>query len=158
MISNPVIPAMLPISFTSASDRSERTVQHPIGNPERRSTTARVALVIEDEPLVAMELTSILEDMGYQVCGVAETRREAIAEAQRHKPSLILADMRLRGGDDGIEAVSEILSGHRAAVVYVTGNRQSAEQRLKDAILVGKPFMLPSLQSAIHTAEKRALD
>lgn len=146
------------VQFTTAS--STGTPRPEIGMDGRMKATdgRRTALVIEDEPLVAMELSSILEDMGYEVCGIAETRREAVSQAMRNRPSLILADLRLRGGDDGIETVREITGSLHAAVVYVTGNRQQAAQRLpSSAVLVGKPFMLPSLQSAIHTAEKRAL-
>src|SRR3546814_1191993 len=74
-----------------------------------RQTRARI-LIIEDEPIIAMDIEMIVRDLGHEVVAVATTHREAVAEAQAHQPGLVLADIQLADNSSGIEAVQEILT------------------------------------------------
>ena len=61
-------------------------------------------LIVEDEAIVAMDLRLHLQDLGYAVSGLASTGEEAVAMAARTRPSLVLMDISLGAGMDGIEA------------------------------------------------------
>ena len=65
-----------------------------------RGLAARI-LIIEDEPIIAMDLETIVEDLGHKVVGVARAHRQAVALAAEHKPELIMADIQLEDGGSG---------------------------------------------------------
>ncbi|MFQ3666374.1 MAG: response regulator [Sphingomonadaceae bacterium] len=104
--------------------------------------TSRV-LIIEDEPLIAMHLESIVTGMGHEVVGVAATHRQAVEAASAARPDLILADVQLADGSSGIEAVAEILGfAAEVPVVFITAypERLLTGDRPEPAWLVTKPF------------------
>ena len=74
-----------------------------------RQTLADV-LIIEDEPIIAMDIEMIVRDLGHNVTGVAVTRSEAVAQARQSPPSLVLADIQLADDSSGIDAVKDILA------------------------------------------------
>ncbi|HYH20336.1 MAG TPA: response regulator [Azospirillum sp.] len=117
----------------------------------QEETPPRV-LIIEDEPLIVLDLTAILKELGWNVCAVAGTAEDAIKEAARHTPDLILADIRLPGPQDGIDAVKAIQAARRTPVLFVTGNwRELRARGLPDAMAIGKPFLPSVLRQAIRT-------
>jgi CheY-like chemotaxis protein len=71
------------------------------------SKTLRI-LICEDESLIALGLCAIVEDAGHIVCGTCATAVEAVSAAINHQPDLVLMDVMLRGGEDGITAALEI--------------------------------------------------
>ncbi len=80
------------------------------------------ALIIEDEVLIALEMESLLGDLGFRSFEVADSPRDALESARRARPDLITADYRIIGGT-GVEAVEAILAElGPIPVVYVTGN------------------------------------
>ena len=113
-------------------------------------------LIIEDEPIIAMDLETIVEDLGHQVVGVARARRQAIALAAEQKPELILADIQLADGSSGVETVNEILGGTSKPVVFITAHPSiylgSAEQRPQPAFLLSKPFNPDAVRAAVSQA------
>jgi len=82
-------------------------------------TRARV-LIIEDEPLIAMDLETIVRDQGHEVTGVAVTRDEAVALAMDDRPGLVLADIQLADDSSGIDAVKDILAQFNVPVIFIT--------------------------------------
>ena len=70
-------------------------------------------LVVEDEALIALSLTDMLESMGLTVCGTADNARSAVDLADRDAPDLVLMDIRLRGKGDGIDAARQIRAAAR---------------------------------------------
>ena len=66
-------------------------------------------LIIEDEPFIALDLQSLVEEQGHRVVNVARTHREAVEAVMRERPGLILADIQLADGSSGLEAVNQIL-------------------------------------------------
>ena len=66
-----------------------------------RDATATDVLIIEDEPIIAMDIEELVQGCGHRVVGVAATESEAVAMASRTRPGLILADINLGAGGDG---------------------------------------------------------
>jgi CheY-like chemotaxis protein/DNA-directed RNA polymerase specialized sigma24 family protein len=120
----------------------------------RRTLSHRV-LVIEDEPMMAMNIVTIMTHMGHEVCGVARTRREALTRVRETQPTLILADVRLHDGDNGIATVREIVRQHAVPVIFVTGHAHDlVAQQFRPTVVVGKPFAPRTLEAAV----RRVLD
>lgn len=115
-----------------------------------RQTRARI-LIIEDEPIIAMDIEMIVRDLGHDVVAVATTHAEAVAEAQKHKPGLVLADIQLADNSSGIEAVQEILSDVRLPVIFITAfpERLLTGDRPEPAFLLTKPYQPATLRAAI---------
>jgi CheY-like chemotaxis protein/DNA-directed RNA polymerase specialized sigma24 family protein len=119
----------------------------------RRQAQSRV-LVIEDEPVIAMDIVGIVESMGHEVVGVAARQAEAVELARQHRPELVLADVQLQDGDSGITTVHEIMLSMNAPVIFVTGfpERLLTGDRVEPAFIVTKPFDPETLKVAIVQA------
>lgn len=118
-----------------------------------RQTRARI-LIIEDEPIIAMDIEMIVQNLGHAVVGVAATHREAVAEAMEHQPSLVLADIQLADNSSGIEAVQEILGEMVVPVIFITAfpERLLTGDRPEPAFLLTKPYQPATLRAAISQA------
>ncbi len=119
----------------------------------RRQATTRV-LIIEDEPVIAMDIAGIVESLGHEVVGVAARQAEAVELARKHRPGLVLADVQLQEGDSGIVAVQEIMRSMDSPVIFVTGfpERLLTGDRVEPAFIVTKPFDPETLKVAIVQA------
>ncbi len=119
-----------------------------------RSAVATDVLIIEDEPIIAMDLEELVAGCGHRVVGVASSETEAVQLAERHKPGLILADINLGLGGDGTAAVSRILSHHYAPVIFVTAypERLLTGDTLEPAFVITKPFEPLTLAIATYQA------
>lgn len=113
-------------------------------------------LIIEDEPIIAMDLESIVEDLGHHVVGVARAHGQAVALAAERQPELIMADIQLEDGGSGIEAVNEILAGTSKPVVFITAHPgaylSALANRPEPAFLLPKPFKPDSVRAAVSQA------
>ena len=83
-------------------------------------------LIVEDEVIVASDLAIRLTQLGYEVVGTTPNGQEAIALAEKHRPSLVLMDIRLQGEMDGITTAQEIRTRFRLPVVYLTAYAESS--------------------------------
>jgi len=131
---------------------AEELVQ--IGNREiRRQVSGRV-LIIEDEPIIAMDLEAIVAGLGHTVVGTADTRDTAVAAAHAKKPNLILADIQLADGSSGIDAVSQILSSFTVPVIFITAypERLLTGERPEPTFLITKPFTEDQVSAAVGQA------
>jgi len=115
-----------------------------------RQTRARI-LIIEDEPIIAMDIEMIVRELGHDVVAVATTHAEAVAEAQKHHPGLVLADIQLADNSSGIEAVQEILGSMAVPVIFITAfpERLLTGDRPEPAFLLTKPYQPATLRAAI---------
>lgn len=87
-------------------------------------------LIVEDEPIVAMELQETLEPAGYEICGTIDGADDLLAAVQEKSPHLILMDIRLRSFLDGIDAVQRLRLFNKIPVVYMTAwNTQDVRKR-----------------------------
>lgn len=118
-----------------------------------RQTRARV-LIIEDEPIIAMDLETIVRDLGHEVTSVAVTRDEAVAEALANRPSLVLADIQLADDSSGIDAVKDILAEFNVPVIFITAfpERLLTGERPEPTFLITKPFQRSTVKAAIAQA------
>ncbi len=116
-------------------------------------TRARV-LIIEDEPLIAMDLETIVRDQGHEVTGVAVTRDEAVALAMEDRPGLVLADIQLADDSSGIDAVKDILAQFNVPVIFITAfpERLLTGERPEPTFLITKPFQRSTVKAAISQA------
>lgn len=111
-------------------------------------------LIIEDEPLIALDLQSLVEELGHEVVDVARTHKEALAAIARFRPGLILADIQLADGSSGLEAVNEILGTLELPVVFITAypERFLTGTRPEPAFLITKPFLTETVKAVISQA------
>jgi CheY-like chemotaxis protein len=119
----------------------------------QRVASVRV-LVIEDEAVIALDVAKIVRNAGHQVVGIAATEKAAVDLARKHAPHLVLADIQLKGGDSGIEAVRKILEAVSAPVIFVTGfpERLLTGHGLEPAFVITKPFDPDLLKTAMAQA------
>ena len=116
--------------------------------------TASDVLIIEDEPLIALEVAEIARSMGHTVRHVARTHREAIAALGKHRPQLVLADIQLADGSSGMDVVQEILRSVDVPVVFITAypERLLTGEQPEPTYLVAKPFRPETLKALISQA------
>ena len=122
---------------------------------ELEAGMATEVLIIEDEPIIALDLQAIVERMGHKVVSVARTREEAVAKAQELKPGLVLADIQLADDSSGVEAVKDILGdGVSPPVVFITAypERLLTGERPEPTYLITKPFMPETVSATISQA------
>ncbi|HEX2527892.1 MAG TPA: response regulator [Geminicoccus sp.] len=111
-------------------------------------------MIIEDEPIIALDLANICERNGHEVVGIAATRTEAVAKAMEQRPGLILADIQLADDSSGIDAVSDILASMSVPVIFITAfpERLLTGQRPEPTFLITKPFDADTLAVSISQA------
>ncbi|HWW48712.1 MAG TPA: response regulator [Xanthobacteraceae bacterium] len=117
---------------------------------EMAADIATDVLIIEDETFIAMDLESLVKNLGHNVIGVARTHSDAVALAKARRPGLILADIQLADGSSGLDAVNELLKGIEVPVVFITAypERFLTGERPEPAFLISKPFQ-PAMVSAV---------
>lgn len=112
------------------------------------------ALIVEDEFLIAEGFRLQLESMGVDVCGIAETAKEAVDLAVTHTPDFVLMDVRLRGEGDGVDAALAIHDQVGSSVIFITGSREQATiERIRmdhPAAMLFKPVSPHQLQRTIN--------
>jgi CheY-like chemotaxis protein/DNA-directed RNA polymerase specialized sigma24 family protein len=111
-------------------------------------------LIVEDEPIIAMDIEALVESLGHRVTEVARTHAEALAAVRRRRPGLILADVQLADGSSGINAVHEILSSFRVPVIFITAypERLLTGERPEPTFLISKPFRHEMVKAVISQA------
>src|SRR5690606_4060195 len=99
-------------------------------------------MIIEDEPLIAMDIEQMVESLGHKVVSVARTHKEAVNLFHQTQPRMILADIQLADGSSGIDAVNDILNSHSVPVIFITAfpERLLTGERPEPTFLVTKPF------------------
>ena len=111
-------------------------------------------LIIEDEPMIAMDIEALVRDLGHDVSGIAVTHVEAVNSARARRPGLVLADVQLADDSSGLEAVQEILGEFAVPVIFITAfpERLLTGERPEPTYLVTKPFREASVRAAISQA------
>jgi CheY-like chemotaxis protein len=111
-------------------------------------------LIIEDEPIIALDLENLVTELGHEVVGTAATRDQAVKLALSTRPGLILADINLGEGGSGIDAVSEILDSFDIPVIFVTAYPEKllTGERPEPTYLIAKPFLPETVQATVGQA------
>jgi CheY-like chemotaxis protein len=119
-----------------------------------KAAAATDILIIEDETVIAMELQSLVEACGHSVSGIATSEAEAARLAAQRSIGLILADVNLGRGGNGIAATATILKSVRVPVIFVTAYPEKllTAQGVEPAFVMRKPFDPEALATLIYQA------
>ena len=136
----------------ASADDVDRLVSEAHAEIERQTRTD--VLIIEDEPIIAMDIETIVRDLGHNVIGVAVTRDEAVAQAMARRPGLVLADIQLADDSSGIDAVKDILGEFKVPVIFITAfpERLLSGERPEPTFLISKPFQRSTVRASISQA------
>lgn len=130
----------------------EALVKEAIDEIDREQATS--VLIIEDEPLISMQLEDLVEALGHDVFGTAATRTQARELFADKTPGMVLADIQLADGSSGLDAVDDILAIADVPVIFITAypERLLTGDRPEPTYLVTKPFQEQTVRAAISQA------
>jgi len=110
-------------------------------------------LIVEDEPVLELELTEDLQGAGHEVVGVEDSGDKAMFQTIKNRPDLIIMDIKLHGFRDGIDSALQIRGFYPTPIVFLTSYAlKDVEERIKrtgPAWYLQKPYSLPSLLKTI---------
>lgn len=135
-----------------AADDVDSLVAQAVAEIDRESTTS--VLIIEDEPLISMQLEDLVRSLGHDICGTAATRTQAQQVVAENTPGLVLADIQLADGSSGLDAVDDILEIDSVPVIFITAypERLLTGDRPEPTYLITKPFQETTVRTAISQA------
>jgi DNA-binding NarL/FixJ family response regulator len=84
----------------------------------------RSVLIVDDEAMIAELWSVYVEGMGLEVCGFAATADDAVAQAEAHRPAVVLMDVRLLGQKDGVDAALAIHASVGSKMIFITGSKE----------------------------------
>jgi len=142
-----------------SEDEVNRLVTEAVEEIERESATS--VLIIEDEPLISMQLEDLVRSLGHEICGTAATRAQAQQVVAECTPGLVLADIQLADGSSGLDAVNEMLESFAVPVIFITAypDRLLTGERPEPAFLITKPYQPDTVKAIVSQAlffERRA--
>lgn len=113
-------------------------------------------LIVEDELVIAMNMTDILENLGYEVLETAVNYEEAIEFLNEEEPDLAILDIQLEGTKTGIDVADYIQSKHKIPFIFLTSNSGKATiekaKKVNPSAFLIKPFISEDLFAAIEIA------
>ncbi len=119
---------------------------------------ARV-LVVEDEAIIAMDLERMLTRLGYRSVGAVTRFKDVVPAIQRHKPDVVIMDVRLDGEKDGIAIATELYAREPIVVIFVTAfsDAETVERMARSGAYgcVIKPVDEERLHAAIRLAHAK---
>ncbi|WP_425409567.1 response regulator [Hyphococcus sp.] len=137
---------LLELEMTEAREllTDERAV---LNNMEVNGTS----IVIEDEPLIAMDVGNLLEVIGLKVVGSARSAEAAISLAKKHEPDIVLADFDLGGGPTGLDAIKSIAADLPVIAVFLTAypDEVLSGGEYEPTFVLTKPFNERALRTAV---------
>jgi len=135
-----------------STEQVEALVAEAINEIDLEQATS--VLIIEDEPLISMQLEDVVSALGHTVCGTAATRTQAVEAVEQSRPGLVLADIQLADGSSGLDAVDDILAIETVPVIFITAypERLLTGDRPEPTYLVTKPFQEKTVRAAISQA------
>jgi DNA-directed RNA polymerase specialized sigma24 family protein len=126
-----------------------------IARREMQDASKGRVMIIEDESVIAMDLAGLVGMMGHHVTGIATTAEEAVALGREQRPDLILADIQLADGSNGIDAVNTLMDDlGEVAVIFITAfpERLLTGERPEPAFMISKPYSHGQVLSAVSQA------
>lgn len=116
-------------------------------------------LIVEDESIIAMEIASYVEGLGYDVLAAVASAQDAYMAAIQKTPDIILMDVHLKGEEDGISAVERIKKEQDVAIIYITAFNDDESMKRAIAtdptVYLSKPFNRKELSAALLIASRR---
>ena len=151
--------AMEEFSLADAADVLEMSVADVTllledANQDISAQIATDVVIIEDEPLIAMDLETLVQSLGHRVVRIARTERQAVEAVKELRPGLVLADIQLADGSSGLDAVNEFLQIVSVPVIFVTAfpEKLLTGTKPEPTFLVSKPFKESALKAVISQA------
>ena len=134
------------------TDQVEALVREAVSEIDKEQATS--VLIIEDEPLISMQLEDLVTGLGHEIAGTAATHTQALEVVADKHPGLVLADIQLADGSSGLDAVDDILAIDSVPVIFVTAypERLLTGDRPEPTYLVTKPFQEQTVRTAISQA------
>ena len=123
------------------------------------SPTHRRALIVEDEPIFAMGLAADMQALGFDTCDLAADGQNAFLQAMEDPPDIVLMDVNLEGGREGIEAARWLREVCDIPIVFVTAYTdhdtvERIHQQVPDAPVIAKPLYRERLADAVAAVTK----
>ncbi len=116
---------------------------------------ARKIMVVEDEVVVQLHLTRIVEELGHDLVGAAADKHDALEQGRAARPELVLMDIHLAGGTDGIDTARQLVEELDCAVIFISAYADESTveraQQLGAAGYLVKPFTVTQVRAAIAT-------
>ncbi len=135
-----------------------QTFEHPVhergSHPPIADDASLSILIVEDEPLIAMQIQMDLEDDGHKVLGPATTFQKGMELAQRGGFDFAVLDVNLGAADSG--PIAECLMAQNIPFVLATGfnDLDSLPSSLRDAHRINKPYEVRDLRSILGQCQK----
>jgi len=135
-------------------DQTELKILLDLAERAFAETTATSLLIIEDEPLIAVQLKRISESLGHRVIGIADIARKAVELSELQTPDIVLCDIHLADGSLGTDAIAEMNLPGDIPVVFITAYPEEYLSTLNEgpSYLITKPFDADYLKAVIGHA------
>jgi len=137
-------------------DETPDSVERSVVDAQRtiESELASTVLIVEDEPIIALDLENLVRELGHTVVGTAVSRDQAVRLALQKQPGLILCDINLGDGGSGLDAVTEILESFDVPVIFITAYPEKllTGERPEPTYLIAKPFLPETVQATVGQA------
>jgi DNA-binding LytR/AlgR family response regulator len=116
-------------------------------------------LVVEDEMIIGAKISMQLTNLGYEVSGLLSRGEDVPYHVLENKPDIILLDINLKGGLDGIETAKLLSIQGNTPIIFLTANSDEATfnraKTVKPAAFISKPYKQLDLQRAIELTISR---
>jgi len=107
-------------------------------------------LIVEDEILIALELESLLQDLGHEVVGMAASSEEALSLGQKLRPDLAFVDVHLADGPTGVDVARSLSANHQVTVLFMTANAKRIPEDFAGAWgVIAKPYTERGVREAL---------
>ena len=125
----------------------------------QRSPAHLRALIVEDEYLLALSLATDMQALGFASCDLAANGQDAFLQAMENTPDIVLMDVNLEGGREGIEAARWLREVCDIPIVFITAHTdpdtvERIHQQVPGAPVLAKPVYRKTLAGAVAAATK----
>jgi DNA-binding LytR/AlgR family response regulator len=121
--------------------------------------TLKRILIVEDDMIIAANLSMQLTQLGYEVTGIESRGEEAVVHAKVNTPDIVLMDIQLKGALNGIETAKKILQDVQIPIIYLTANSDeltfNKAKETNPYAFISKPFNKLDLERTIALAIQR---
>jgi two-component system, response regulator PdtaR len=126
-----------------------------------RDATMKRILIVEDEPLIAELVSTVLSDAGYEIIGIAADETSAVRQASRVVPEFVVMDIKLANNSDGVEVARRLQCGRSIPILftsaYLDHHTMKRAAATNPAGFLRKPYSPEALLLAVAAVEQAAV-